>query len=55
MFDSLFKLTKNVVDVVAAPITVAAELTRVVTEPLANAANVVAEEVKEVVDEITDP
>lgn len=49
MFGSLLGLATDVVRVVAAPVAVAAELTRAVTQPLAEVAEEVVDSVKEVV------
>ena len=53
MFDSLIKLTKDVVDIAVAPVQVAVDVTRVVTKPVADVANATAGTIKELTDEIT--
>ena len=47
MFNSLFGVIKDVVEIAVAPVEVAADLTRAVTKPLATAAKDVVEAVKE--------
>lgn len=48
LLDSLVGLTKNVVEVVAAPVTIAATLAQKATEPLADAARDIVEDVKSI-------
>ncbi len=50
MFKSLYNLTKDVVEIAAAPVEVAADLTRIATKPVAD----LAKEAKEVVSEATN-
>jgi len=53
MFDSLIKLGKDVVDVVAAPVEIAIDSARIVTKPVADLANEAVDVVKEASEEIT--
>jgi hypothetical protein len=46
MIKSLFNLTKDVAEIVTAPIEIAADLTRTVTKPVADTLKEIAEEVK---------
>ncbi len=48
-----FDLIEDVADIVTAPVKIAVDVTRVVTKPVADVANVVVEEVKEMTEEIT--
>ncbi|WP_339733167.1 hypothetical protein [uncultured Pseudomonas sp.] len=52
MFGSLAGLVGDVLKVAVAPVSVAVDVTRAVTKPLADAATEVAKEVKE---QLTDP
>lgn len=52
MFDSIFKIAKDVTRIAVAPVEIAVDLTRVVTKPIADAAEYVAEEVSDAVDEL---
>ena len=54
MFGSLGKLVGDVVDVVTAPVEVALDVTRLVTKPIADAAQTVAKEVKEITTDVID-
>ena len=47
MFKSLVGIVSDVVTVAVAPIEIAADLTRVVTKPMAEAAKEIADDVKE--------
>lgn len=49
MFGSLFDLGSDLVDIATAPVKVVATVARVVTEPVAELANEVVEEVKDAV------
>lgn len=53
MFKSLVGLVTDVAKITVAPIEVAVDLTRVVTKPLADAAEEIASEVKETTQDIT--
>ncbi len=48
MFNSLINLTKNVVDVVVAPIEMAVDLTNAAVKPIADGLNEVVQEVKDI-------
>jgi hypothetical protein len=54
MFKSLIDLGTDVVKAVAAPIEVAVDLTRVVTKPVADAAESIRDEVEETTKDITE-
>lgn len=54
MFKSLIDLGTDVVKTIAAPIEVAADLTRVVTKPAADVAESIRNEVKETTKGITE-
>lgn len=54
MFKSLLNLTKDVVEVVTAPIEIAADLARVVTKPIADTAKDCVDAVKEEVEDLTE-
>ena len=54
LFDSLKKLTEDVVDIAVTPVKIAVDTTRVVTKPVADIAKDIAKEVEETVDEITE-
>lgn len=47
MFDSLLKLGKDVADIASTPVEVTADLARVVTKPMAELADEVKKEVKD--------
>lgn len=51
LFDSLTDLTKNVVDIVKAPVEIAVDVAKGATKPMADMANEVVEDVKKEVDE----
>ncbi len=53
MFRSLLGVVSDVVKVAAAPVEVALDVTRCVTKPVADAAEAVASEVKEIAEDIT--
>lgn len=53
MFKSLIGIVKDVAEIAAAPVEIAADLTRVVTKPVADIAKATADEVKEVTKDIT--
>lgn len=50
IFDSILGITKDVVDVVKAPVEIAIDVTREVTKPVADAAKEIVEEVKDLTD-----
>lgn len=50
----MFGLFEDIVTIVKAPINIAADITRVVTKPVADVAQAAEEEVKEAVDDITE-
>ena len=52
MFKSLFGIVEDAVKIVSAPIEIAADLTRVVTKPVADIAQAAAEEVKDATNDI---
>ncbi len=54
MFDSIFKVVKDVADIALAPVSMVADVTRAVTTPVAKAANEIAAETKELVDDVVD-
>lgn len=54
MFGSLLGVITDTAKIVAAPLEIAADLTRVVTKPVAELAQEVAKEVKQVSKDITD-
>jgi len=54
MFKSLTGLVTDVVKVVAAPVEIAVDATRVVTKPVADLAEEAVAEVKEITREITE-
>lgn len=54
MFKSLFKLAGDVVSIAAAPVEVAADITRTVTKPLADVSKQVVEGVKELTQDETE-
>lgn len=54
MFKSLFDLGKDIVDIATAPVEIAADITRAVTKPIADAAKEAVETVKDEVDDLTD-
>jgi len=51
LFDSVINLTKNVTDIVVAPVEIAVDLTNAAVKPLADAANEVVEDTKEALDD----
>lgn len=51
LFDSITKLTKDVAEIVTAPIEIAVDLTRQITKPIADAAKEIVEDVKEDLDD----
>jgi len=51
MFKSLVKLTEDVVDIATAPIEIGIDTVRGVTKPMAESAQEVVKEVKEMVDD----
>ena len=53
IFDSLIKLTEDVVTIAIAPINVTVDATRIVTKPVADLAKEVTKEVKETVEDLT--
>jgi hypothetical protein len=53
MFKSLLGIVEDTVKIVVAPVEIVADLTRVVTKPVADVAQAAAEEVKEATKEIT--
>ncbi len=53
MFKSLFGIVEDVVKVVAAPVEIAIDVTRVVTKPIADLAEEAVQEVKDATEEIT--
>lgn len=46
LFDSLEKLTRNVVDIVGAPLEIAVDLTNTILEPVVEAAKEIKDEFK---------
>jgi hypothetical protein len=54
MFKSLVGLVSDVVEVVAAPVEIAVDVTCVVTKPVADLANEAVAEVKEATKDITE-
>lgn len=46
MFKSLFNITKDVIDVVKAPLEIALDVTSAITKPIADAANEIVEDIK---------
>ena len=54
LFDSLKDLAEDIFDIATAPIKVAVDTTRVVTKPIADAANEITDEVKDALDDITE-
>lgn len=54
MFKSLFGIVEDAVKIVAAPVSIAADLTRVVTKPVADVAQMTAESIHDATKEITE-
>lgn len=54
MLDSLFGIARDVAKIATAPVSIAAEVTRTVTKPLADVAQAAADEVSEVARELRD-
>ena len=54
MLKSLFGIVEDVAKIAAAPVKVAADITRTVTKPIADAAEAVADEVGAVTKDIQD-
>ena len=54
MLKSLFGIVEDVAKIAVAPVKVAADLTRAVTKPLADAAESVADEVEDLTKELRD-
>lgn len=54
MFGSLMKLAEDVVKIVAAPVEIAADVTRLATKPLADAMGDLANKVKKGVEDLTN-
>jgi len=52
MFKSLFELGKDVVDIATAPVEIAVDVTRAVTEPIAETAQDCVDAVKEEIEEL---
>lgn len=52
LFDSIIKLTSDVVEITTAPIRIAADATSVVIAPVKKLANEVANEVEQVADDL---
>lgn len=52
MFKSLLGIVEDVAKIAIAPVKIAADLTRTVTKPVADAAEAVAKEVEEVTKEV---
>jgi methionine synthase II (cobalamin-independent) len=54
MFDSLFGIVSDVAKTVSAPVKIAADLTRAVTKPIADAAEDCAKAVEDEIRDLTD-
>ena len=51
MFGSLLKLAEDIVKTVSAPVEITADLTRLISKPIANAAEAIKDEVKDVIED----
>lgn len=54
LFDSIVNITKDVTNIVLAPVEIAVDTTRVITKPVADLATEIKNEIKAEVKEITN-